>query len=55
VMAAELQDWYSGLWHGKNLAYTLVFLSGSGSLTCFVLARLRVFPISPGASRGIES
>jgi hypothetical protein len=27
VMAAEFRDWFDGLWHGKNLAFTVAALT----------------------------
>ena len=27
VLAAELRDWFAGLWYGKNLAYTIAVLT----------------------------
>ena len=27
VLAAEFEDWFTGLWHGRNLAYTLAVLT----------------------------
>jgi len=40
VLAAELNDWFSGLWHGRQLGCTLAFLSVGTALACFVLAHL---------------
>jgi hypothetical protein len=45
VFAAEVRDWFSSLWHGKNLAHTLAFLSVGGSFACFFVAhRLNYSP-----------
>lgn len=45
VFAAEVRDWFSSLWHGKELARTLVFLSVGGSFACFFVAhRLNYSP-----------
>lgn len=38
VLGAEIQDWFSGLWHGRNLAYTLAVLTVATALMCFYLA-----------------
>jgi len=40
VMAAELNDWLASLWHGRQLAYTLAFLSVGTAVACFILAHL---------------
>jgi hypothetical protein len=40
VVAAEFRQWCAGLWHGRNLAYTLAVLGLAGGLICFYLARL---------------
>ena len=39
VFAAEVRDWFNGLWHGKSLARTLTFISIGGSLACFFVAQ----------------
>jgi hypothetical protein len=44
VVASELGDWFSSLWHGKKLACTLVGLSVVVSLLCFWLAHLVSLP-----------
>lgn len=38
VMAADIQEWFMGLWHGRHLAYTLAVLSMAGALLCFYVA-----------------
>jgi hypothetical protein len=43
VMAEQIRDWFSGLWHGKSLAFTVVFLS---VLTAGGL-RLAAIPLPP--------
>lgn len=44
VFAAELREWFDGLWHGKGLSHMLAFVSVGGSIMCFFLAhRLRQF------------
>jgi hypothetical protein len=38
VFAAQLTQWFDGLWHGKGLAHMLAFVSVGGALACFFLA-----------------
>jgi hypothetical protein len=40
VLAAELDDWFSSLWHGKRLGYTVVTVSTVVAFACFLFARL---------------
>ena len=40
VFAADFNEWFDGLWHGRRLAGTLVVLSVGASLLCFLAARL---------------
>ncbi len=40
VMADELNRWFSGLWQGTSLAYTIAFLAIVASLGCFFVASL---------------
>ena len=47
VLAAEFQDWFAGLWHGRNLAYTLAVL------TVLVVLALRFF-LTPIPLHAIE-
>ena len=47
VLAAEFRDWFGSLWHGKQLARTLVFLSIGGSLVCFFAAHVLACPPPP--------
>ncbi len=47
VLAAELRDWFGGLWRGRKLAGTLAVLSLGGSLACFLLAHLLNYPPAP--------
>ncbi len=44
VFASDLDDWFSSLWHGKRLAYTLAGLSVVGFLLCFYFAHLFSLP-----------
>ena len=39
VMADDFNRWFSGLWVGKSLAYTLAALASGGGLACLVAAR----------------
>ncbi len=42
-MALVMDDfarWFGGLWHGRQLAYTLAFLAMALSIACFYLADL---------------
>lgn len=47
VLAAEFREWFSSLWHGRRLAYTLTFLSIGGGLACFFIAHLLTYPPLP--------
>jgi hypothetical protein len=38
VLGSEIQEWFSGLWHGRNLAYTLAVLAVGAALLCFYVA-----------------
>jgi hypothetical protein len=38
LLAAEIRQWFAGLWHGKGLAHMLAFVAVAGSLACFFLA-----------------
>ena len=38
VVAAEMSEWFDGLWHGRRLAGTLLVLSAAASLLCFLAA-----------------
>jgi hypothetical protein len=38
LFAAEVNEWFAGLWHGMGLAHMLAFVSVAGSLMCFFLA-----------------
>jgi len=41
IMADDFNRWFSGLWVGKHLAYTLATLASGGALLCFLVARRR--------------
>ncbi|MBF0558367.1 MAG: hypothetical protein HQL08_06265 [Nitrospirae bacterium] len=52
VLADEFTRWYSGLWHGKPLAYTVACGSAAVSLGFFFVAlHLPVEPESDGSAR----
>lgn len=40
VVAAEFNDWFDGLWHGRQLAGTLAVLSLAGALLCLLAAKI---------------
>jgi hypothetical protein len=54
LLAADIRDWFDGLWHGRRLAYTLAFLSVGGSGVCFFLAYFVTFPppLDDGTDKG---
>ena len=39
VVAGEVSQWISNLWHGKQLAYTIAILAIVASLACFLIAQ----------------
>ena len=39
IMADDFNRWFSGLWIGKRLAYTLATLATGAALACFLTAR----------------
>ena len=39
VVAGEISQWLSSLWHGKQLAYTIALLAIVISLACFLIAQ----------------
>lgn len=40
VMAAELNEWFDSLWHGRQLAATLAVLSMVASAACFAASSM---------------
>jgi hypothetical protein len=38
VVATEIQQWFSSLWHGRQLADTLAVLTFAAALACFFIA-----------------
>jgi len=39
VLAAEIQDWFDGLWHGESLPWTVAALTGGVALVFRFAAR----------------
>lgn len=39
VLAAELTRWFAGLWRGRNLAFTVAFLSVLVALGLYLYAK----------------
>jgi hypothetical protein len=37
VLATEFREWFDGLWHGKKLAFTLVFITVALASLCWFL------------------
>ncbi|GAB2897792.1 hypothetical protein LSG25_15780 [Paralcaligenes sp. KSB-10] len=46
VWAVHFNQWFGGLWHGKQLAFTLAFISIGAALVCFLIARSLSFDLS---------
>jgi len=40
VLAAQFSDWFAGLWHGRNLAYTIAVLTVLTALAVRAIARI---------------
>lgn len=40
VAAAQFDEWFDSLWHGRRLAGTLAVISVAGALLCLLAARL---------------
>jgi hypothetical protein len=38
VLGSDITSWFVGLWHGRNLAYTLAVLTLAVALVCFYTA-----------------
>ena len=51
VLGIEMEDGFSGLWRGRELAYTLAALSVTASLLCFGFSKLTLHPAPPGKTR----
>lgn len=43
VLAAEFRDWFAGLWYGRNLAFTIAFLT----VVTALLYRFFATPLPP--------
>jgi len=52
VVAADVNRWFSGLWHGTQLAVTLAVLSVAVALLLLLLARAHAAPRAPPTKRG---
>ncbi len=39
VLAAEFSQWFSDLWHGRQLAFTVAILCTAVAFLCFLVAR----------------
>ncbi len=52
VLASQFIDWFAGLWHGRNLAYTVAVLAVLSVLAIrYVAARLPPDEIDDGSDR----
>ena len=38
VVAADFEEWFASIWHGRRLAYTVAVLSIAGCAGCYALA-----------------
>ena len=47
VLGVEFNSWFSSLWHGRTLAYTMAFLAVASFLACLWLADFLTEPPSP--------
>ena len=45
VLGVEIQGWWDSLWHGRQLAYTVLVLTLLSSGACFLFAHLEVRPL----------
>ena len=59
VMAADFMDWFSGLWQGRNLAYTIAVLTLVTVLLVRFFSKLYLQPVEnpedPAAPAGPET
>ena len=39
MLAAEFSQWFSDLWHGRQLAFTVAILCTAIAILCFFVAR----------------
>jgi hypothetical protein len=44
VLAAEIETWFTGLWQGRRLAFTLGCMASGTFVVCFALAALQGEP-----------
>jgi hypothetical protein len=49
VLADDFMRWFSGLWHGTNLAYTVGFITLVVSFMIFVISNYLHVPAKPDA------
>lgn len=52
VVGADLGQWFTGLWHGRTLAFTIVALTGGASLVLAVVASQ--MPPAPAVTAGVR-
>lgn len=52
VFAVRFNEWFGSLWHGKQLAFTLAFISIGAALVCFLIARSLSFDLSFKQAKG---
>ncbi|SDG24151.1 hypothetical protein [Paraburkholderia phenazinium] len=43
VVVAQFHQWFDGLWHGKQLAYTVAVLCAALAGACFMAGHSRIF------------
>ncbi len=55
VLADEFMRWFSGLWHGRSLAFTVACITVAISLVIFFIARSSISDDSAGDSRTKKS
>jgi len=51
VLGVEIQGWWDSLWHGRQLAYTVLVLTLLSSGACFLFAHLEVRPLEAEPDR----
>jgi len=51
VLATDIQQWFTGLWHGRHLAYTLAVLTFAAAIACFFIAFF--LPDFPPPDKGV--
>ncbi len=51
VLGVEMQGWWDSLWHGRQLAYTVLVLTALSSGACYLFSRLEVRPDEPKPQR----